>query len=532
MQLFILIIVILSFIMVRTDLGVASPVRIALTIDDTSKKDFLIIAHSVVLSSLNSSNLYFHVVVCGINISSAVSLRDEVAPAFSSCLPGIKVDFIPFMLPLDSGFALQRDSVTRRSHWYSPTGADMARFFLANIFPDVEKLLYLDNDIVVSCCVEEVWNTDLGDDKIVGIALDDLKWATVTQFNNQYNASHPLVIQNVRRKFGSTDTTSPVSVDEFWKALPRYPNDGVLLIHVPRYNAEKILARANAIALANSRGEYVVGLGTQQFTVLMMHDRWVELTPRANLRHFPDMARGYLMWFYYHGIIHFAGMVKPRNVCFGGSDNEHRVHTYTPWATNIFHLHQQCPTVTLIDVFQCAEHIPVGRTFPEFLSLVEKIIRTNSDVALLYLRIGAFSGANLAEPLPATFRASNFSLSKFASTNSSSSSITGAVKVYDISTGINVDGATADRDMDGMEILDRLCAHHSPWSGRVFDADSLRTGFSAFALTQTFSPPVLQPAGPGPSVLPKKGNAKKSKVPPTRFWKSQQLELCDGTPGM
>ena len=35
----------------------------------------------------------------------------------------------------------------------------------------------------------------------------------------------------------------------------------------------------------------MVGLGTQQFTVLALHDRWVELTPRANLRHFPDMAR-------------------------------------------------------------------------------------------------------------------------------------------------------------------------------------------------------------------------------------------------
>lgn len=42
----------------------------------------------------------------------------------------------------------------------------------------------------------------------------------------------------------------------------------------------------------NKDGVYVVGLGTQQFTVLAMHDRWVELTPRANLRRFPDMARG------------------------------------------------------------------------------------------------------------------------------------------------------------------------------------------------------------------------------------------------
>ena len=36
------------------------------------------------------------------------------------------------------------------------------------------------------------------------------------------------------------------------------------------------------------------------------------LTDRANLRHFPDMARGYLMWFYYNGFIHFAGQYKHR----------------------------------------------------------------------------------------------------------------------------------------------------------------------------------------------------------------------------
>ena len=44
-------------------------------------------------------------------------------------------------------------------------------------------------------------------------------------------------------------------------------------------------------------GENAVNIGTQQFTVLTLFDRWVEITPRANLRHFPDMARGYMLWF-------------------------------------------------------------------------------------------------------------------------------------------------------------------------------------------------------------------------------------------
>jgi len=77
----------------------------------------------------------------------------------------------------------------------------------------------------------------------------------------------------------------------------------------------KILDKIDEIAMANGRGEHVVGLGTQQFTVLGMHDKWVEITPRANLRHFPDMARGYLMWFLYNGLIHYAGQAKPRQFC-------------------------------------------------------------------------------------------------------------------------------------------------------------------------------------------------------------------------
>ena len=65
-----------------------------------------------------------------------------------------------------------------------------------------------------------------------------------------------------------------------------------------------------------------LGLGTQQFTLLALYDQWVELTPRANLRHFPDMARGYLMWFHYNGFIHFAGEYICVYACVGGEGGE------------------------------------------------------------------------------------------------------------------------------------------------------------------------------------------------------------------
>lgn len=47
----------------------------------------------------------------------------------------------------------------------------MVRFFLSSLFPTVDKLLYLDNDVIVTCCLEEVWNTKMTSKQIVGKLL-------------------------------------------------------------------------------------------------------------------------------------------------------------------------------------------------------------------------------------------------------------------------------------------------------------------------------------------------------------------------
>ena len=113
----------------------------------------------------------------------------------------------------------------------------------------------------------------------IGIALDDLKWATITQFKGHYNASHPLVIQNIREnrttvpnsnnnfdidsKYSSYNDNNqkniPITQEEFWKAVPKYPNDGVLLIDVQKYNKMNVLSTVDALAAANGKGEYAVG---------------------------------------------------------------------------------------------------------------------------------------------------------------------------------------------------------------------------------------------------------------------------------
>lgn len=375
--------------------GLSDPdyIHIGIAVDDNSLKDFLIVMQSALITSKSPSTLTFHIVACGKDANLAVELMKQIEQALVKCLPHSNYQIKPFTLPETSGFYSQLNNVKKRSHWYSPSGADMVRFFLASLFPDIPRILYIDNDVIINCCLEEVWHTDLGPDAIVGIALDDLKWATSTQFKRQYNASHPLVISNIRRSFplpSDSNFQNELQEDEFMKALPKYPNDGVLLIDIQRYNNKKILDCADNIARANGNGDYVVGLGTQQFTVLCMHDRWVELTPRANLRHFPDMARGYLMWFYYTGFLHYAGVSKPRAMCqWGDPGNEHRASSYTAWATAVKYLTDKCPNYELLHTDKCASHIPVCNTFSDYIHVVEQISKKFYDSGNIILRFGA-----------------------------------------------------------------------------------------------------------------------------------------------
>lgn len=272
----------------------------------------------------------------------------------------------------------------------------MVRFYLASLFPRVPRLLYLDNDIIVGCCLEEIWGTDLGEHNIAGLALDDLKWAAATQFKYHYNASHPLVIQNIRNSSWSESKNfvDPITESEFVQHLPRYPNDGVILIDVQKWNSNGILERMNEIAMANSRGDWVVNLGTQQFTVLALFDRWVELSPRANLRHFPDMARGYLQWFYYHGFVHYAGAAKPRTLCpwDGPPDNIHRVGSFTPWATSNRQVSLRCPQEKLAYAENCVKHIPLATNFSSLQQLVWRLIEGNADEGLVHVHLGRLHG--------------------------------------------------------------------------------------------------------------------------------------------
>lgn len=494
----------------------SAPINIGIAVDDNSVKDILVLINSIIISSYKPEDVKFFIVACGVDQKAADDLKIIISEALINCFHPesypINCVIKAFILPRDSGFYLQMVNTKVKSHWYSPTGADMARFFLPKLFPYLDRILYLDNDIIVSCCLEEIWSSTMQQHQIVGIVLDELKWATITQFQRHYNASHALVIKNMRRN--SINHVDPVTDKEFHGALPSYPNDGVLLIDVQKYNSMKIFEAIDEIAMANGRGEYVVGVGTQQFTVLGLHDRWLELTPRANIRHFPDMARGFLMWFLYNGIIHYAGASKPRHVCSadGNVANEHRVQTYTPWAVNIMHIFNRCPAENLYQPSMCYNTIPIPDTFENFLYIINKVVQSTRDPSLLYLKIGGSIHDDMTRETYAS------SLNCFPNNYNETFGERCHVHYSNLITTI-----------------DRYILHNSSWGARLFNYDENTASQNALILNNvkyprdsTIDTEYLKDIKRRPLHRNKQAKSlvKHNKEVSSRIWLSQQLTYC------
>jgi len=348
------------------------PVRVALAVDEGSVNDALMLMRSILETALNYENIFFHLVSCGKTVQESELFSVKLSQYVTECMLGVNFEVKSFSLPVNSGFLIQAQKNKNKRHWASSTGADMARFYLPTLFKQYDRILYLDNDIIVSCCLEEMWATDLSSNQVVGIVLDHCPWTVGQQFSRHYNATHPIVIQSIRKN--SSASLIPLTKEEFHKAVPEYPNDGVILFNIPKYNELDMLGLAERIALVNAV-EHIVSVGSQQFTTLLFHDKWKGLSQRFNLRHMPHIAKGFLMYFQYHGFIHYAGSNKPNTLCYQRSvNNVNRYYSYTPWATTRFLLNQTCPnSLPLQHTVTCANDVPNVSSFSSFLALIRAV---------------------------------------------------------------------------------------------------------------------------------------------------------------
>lgn len=71
---------------------------------------------------------------------------------------------------------------------YFVTRADLFKFFMPELFPKLDKILYIDADTVIMKDLTELYNTDLGN-KFIGVVNKPLKeFGSVTLFNHDFPA--------------------------------------------------------------------------------------------------------------------------------------------------------------------------------------------------------------------------------------------------------------------------------------------------------------------------------------------------------
>lgn len=117
--------------------------------------DFMLPLYTAVKAAMNPSKVVVHVVACGIDMKEAEEIAKSADSALENCLSNTRRQVVPWTLPKDSGFRAQLSGQNSRfkdrtHHWTSPAGADMARFFLPSLFPEVPRILYIDNDALIS----------------------------------------------------------------------------------------------------------------------------------------------------------------------------------------------------------------------------------------------------------------------------------------------------------------------------------------------------------------------------------------------
>ena len=150
-----------------------NPVRIVLITDNKYVRQTRTVIRSINANKSKKTNIEVNVIGVGLSKKDIKKIKSE-----SKLKTKIKV--IPYKIEITDlpGGSNQNPDVTR---------ADYAKFKLCSIFPNTEKILYLDGDVIVLKDLTEFYNTDIEDYYIAGI--DDLEcgWADERKeryFNN------------------------------------------------------------------------------------------------------------------------------------------------------------------------------------------------------------------------------------------------------------------------------------------------------------------------------------------------------------
>lgn len=109
----------------------------------------------------------------------------------------------------------------------TPSNATYNRFFIFDLFPHLDRILYLDCDTIVLECVEELFNTPMGNALLAGVP-DVIMTRTLNIQVTTKDPNFPDLYNYQRSELGLSDVQ-----------INNYVNAGVLLFNLKRIDAKK-----------------------------------------------------------------------------------------------------------------------------------------------------------------------------------------------------------------------------------------------------------------------------------------------------
>lgn len=322
-------------------------------IDSSSALSCLTKLFSIVKSSANPKDLFFHFLVMPTVTPFSMSKWSHSLHCF---VPEVQTE-----TKLWNSSSFPALKVLRNTQFEKDV--IFARIYLPTIFNDVDRFLYLDNDIVVTCDVQEVVNTALL--SVLVQAVDQTSSLMSSSNSNSASAlpstkgklpahthhskpahtrseSAQLVAQGqlrpgdvihhrrrllVRRRYaplGFVFETHPQYKEYIRSNLnishplvssavaihgeTNFLNGGVILFDAALWRREGWTRRAESILASNFDGSiYGVSVGDQGLFYVLLQDQVAYLPARFNLRRLPKKTVHMLEDGKTTGIIHFAG---------------------------------------------------------------------------------------------------------------------------------------------------------------------------------------------------------------------------------
>lgn len=215
--------------------------------------------------------LRVHVLDCGLGESMRAKLRTMVADK----LPRAQIEFVEVLADRMKDFP--QPFLTHVSH------ATYARLFLHELLPSIDRVIYLDCDLLIRGDLTELYELDLA-----GCALAAVQDKVITSFSHE--------LDTLAADLPAIDPRSP------------YFNAGVLLLDLQR------LRSIDATALyAKAFRQVKAKQADQSILNMVCHGRWKKLPTRWNRQIL--LGSGYNMFANEKGgIWHFTSRIKPWQV--------------------------------------------------------------------------------------------------------------------------------------------------------------------------------------------------------------------------